>query len=165
MTPDAQPPARPALPHGFPLADGEGAVAVAVSRHLDAPVVGSHIDLFLGPADAATRGRDDRVARTYRLPLAAFAATTPVAGTYDAVELEPHRSEYLVLDAPRDLSDGRGRVEPLARAVGHAIVRGPSLEATWEGWRARGARIDGARWTIELSPMPHDETSAPAHGR
>lgn len=150
MTLDAQPPAPPAFPREFPLADGEGAVAVAASRHLDAPAVGSHIDLFLGPADAATRDRDARVARAYRLPLSAFAEDAPVAGTYDAVELEPHRSEYLVLDSPRALSEGRGRVEPILRAIGRASVRGAMLEATWNGWRARLSRVDGARWTIEL---------------
>lgn len=154
MTPDAQPPAPPALPREFPLADGEGAVALAASLHLDAPSVGSHIDLFLGPPDAAARGRDARVARTYRLPLSAFAARgrkpEPVAGTYDAMELEPHRAEYLALEAPRELPEGRGRVEPILRATGRAMVRGSTLEATWNGWCARLSRVDGARWTIEL---------------
>lgn len=150
MTPDAQPPAQPAFPREFPLAPGEGAVAVAASRHLDAPAVGSHIDLFLGPSDAAARDRDARIARAYRLPLSAFAEGAPVAGTYDAVELEPHRAEYLVLEAPRELSEGRGRVEPILRATGRATVRGSTLEANWNGWCARLSRVDGARWTIEL---------------
>jgi hypothetical protein len=153
VNPEAQPPARPALPREFPFADGEGAVAIAASRHLDAPVVGSHIDLFLGPDPAAAHDRDARVARTYRLPLAAFAADAPIAGTYDAVELEPHRSEYLRLDSPRELSDGRGRVEPILRASGRAVVRGPMFEALWGRWRARGVRIDAARWSIELQRM------------
>jgi hypothetical protein len=153
VTPEAQPPARPALPREFPLADGEGAVAIAASRHLDAPVVGSHIDLFLGPDSAAAHDRDARVARAYRLPLAAFAADAPIAGTYDAVELEPHRSEYLTLDSPRELSDGRGRVEPILRASGCAVVRGSMFEAFWGRWRVRGVRIDAARWSIELLRM------------
>lgn len=156
MTADAQPPAQPALPREFPFVDGEGAATIAVSRHLDAPAVGSHIDLFLGPADAAARDGDARIARAYRLPLEAFAADAPVAGTYGAVELEPHRSEYLVLMSPRQLSGGRGRVEPILRAIGCATVRGPVLKATWDGWSARGARIDAARWSIELRRVAQD---------
>jgi hypothetical protein len=157
VTPESQPPAPSAFPRGFPLADGEGAVAIAASRHLDAPVVGSHIDLFLGPASAMAHDRDARVVRTYRLPLAAFAANAPAAGIYDAVELEPHRSEYLSLKAPRELSDGRGRVEPILCATGRAVVRGSMFEASWGGWRARGARVDAARWTIELT-QTHEHT-------
>jgi hypothetical protein len=156
VTPDAQPPARPALPREFPLLAGAGAVTIAASLHLDAPVVGSHIDLFLGPADAATRDRDARIARSYRLPLSAFAArptaSVPVAGIYDAVELDPHRAEYLALDLPRQLSGDRGRVEPLMQAIGRATVRDDGFEVRWNGWTARGTRIDVSRWRIELSP-------------
>ena len=132
-------------------------MSVAASRHLDAPVVGNHIDFFLGPAASAAHDRDARIARTYRLPLAAFAADAPVAGTYEAVELEPHRAEYLTLDAPRELSAGRGRVEPILRATGRASVHASAFEAEWDGWCARGARIEGRRWRIELArsePQP-----------
>jgi hypothetical protein len=152
VTPEPQPPARPAFPREFPLANGTGAVAIAASRHLDAPTVGSHIDLFLGPEDAAARDPDARAARAYRLPLAAFAANSPRAGVYDAVELELHRAEYLALGTARQLSDGRGRVEPLMQAIGRATVRDDGFEVRWNEWTARGTRIDVSRWRIELSP-------------
>lgn len=130
-------------------------MAVAACRHLDAPVVGSHIDLFLGPVSNAAADHDARIARAFRLPLAAFAGRAPAAGMYEAVELEPHRAEYLALESPRELSDGRGRVEPLLGALGHAHILADRFELEWKGWRARGARTGHAQWRIELIPASH----------
>lgn len=162
MTADSQTPARPAFPREFPFADGAGAVSVALARHVDAPVAGSHVDLFLGPADAAAHGRDSRVARTYRLPLSAWSGDRPAAGIHDAVELDPHRAEYLVLESPRQLPHGRGRVEPLARWRGHATVDGSSIEIRCSGWRARCERVGAADWRIEFAEAPADGTRGAA---
>jgi hypothetical protein len=68
------------------------------------------------------------------------------------VELELHRAEYLALGTARQLSDGRGRVEPLMQAIGRATVRDGGFEVRWNEWTARGTRIDVSRWRIELSP-------------
>jgi hypothetical protein len=152
---DAQPPAPPA----FPIADGTGAVTVAFARHLDAPAVGDHIDLFIGPAarfgSAVRFEAAAHVARTYRLPIDACSADGLVAGIYDAVELPPHRAEYLELDAARELSGGRGRIEPVLRAQGHATVCADGFDARLPGFRARGVRTAGAAWRIELSIDAH----------
>jgi hypothetical protein len=164
MASDPQPPANAALPSEFPLAAGDGAVAIALARHLDAPIAGSHIDLFLGPADAPIRDPDARIARAFRLPLCAWDADAPAAGIHPAVELEPHRAEYLGLDVPRELSRGRGRIEPLARFRGHAAVGRDGIEVRWAGWRARGRRVGVEDWRFELAPEPADAT-APAKVR
>jgi hypothetical protein len=64
--------------------------------------------------------------------------------------MEPRRRERLFI---RRVKLGRGRVEPILRASGRAVVRGSMFEAFWGRWRARGVRIDAARWSIELLRM------------
>jgi hypothetical protein len=150
MTADAQPPVRPALPCAFPLAEGDGAVVVAWVLHRDAPVVGCHIDLFVGAPSSAPRP-DERIARTFRLPLEAWSAGAPSMGTYDAVELEAHRAEYLALGSPRELANARGRVEPLLRASGHGTVRADAIEVRCSEWRAHFERSGPTCWRITLA--------------
>ena len=106
-------------------------VRVAVMRHeVDAPgaaVDGDHIDLMVGApmADGRAGGgaKSDpnaRTVRTWRLPLAVWTAQGLACGRFAAVALEAHRALYLELAEPRVLSDGRGRVVPLARGMGVA---------------------------------------------
>lgn len=143
--PSAFPPDSPSV---FPFAAGDGEVAIGLVLHRDAPDAGTHIDLFVGPP--ASPSPDARVARAFRLPLAACAAGTPCAGSFDSVELEPHRAEYLSLHGPRDLSGGRGRVEPILATLGRAQIRAHGFELRWDGWTARGERIAATRWRIDL---------------
>jgi hypothetical protein len=106
-------------------------VRVAVMRHevdaLGAAVDGDHIDLMVGApmADGRAGGgaKSDpnaRTVRTWRLPLAVWTAQGLACGRFAAVVLEAHRALYLELAEPRVLSDGRGRVVPLARGMGVA---------------------------------------------
>jgi hypothetical protein len=137
----------------FPFAAGAGRIAVALVRHEGAAAAGfaPHIDLFLARAEDAdfARGadRNARCARTFRIPLGVVAtrpdAPTLIAGRYDAVEIEPHRAEYLALDGRRELSSGRGEVTPVASGVGSAQVAESGAVAV--DWPALGCRlrIDG----------------------
>ncbi len=106
-------------------------VRVAVMRHevdaSGAAVDGDHIDLMVGApmADGRAGGgaKSDpnaRTVRTWRLPLAVWTAQGLACGRFAAVALEAHRALYLELAEPRVLSDGRGRVVPLARGMGVA---------------------------------------------
>lgn len=144
MAPATNPDTNPATTHGFDAADdaaddvagdaaddahsprptprptGSVAARVALVRHRDAPD-GDHLDLFIGPFDAASPPpADDRVARSWRLPLAAWDERTSTlrGGRYTAVATAPHRAAYLALDDARTLDGGRGRVEPLLRVDG-----------------------------------------------
>lgn len=146
----SQPAVPPEFPLPFPLGAGRGAVTVACALHRMSPDSSSHVDFFIGPATA--RDRDARVARTFRLPLAACAGGRIVAGSFDAVELPPHRAEYLALDGPRELTDGRGRVEPIFARDGRAAASDGEFEARWEHWIATGRRVAGERWTIHFAP-------------
>jgi hypothetical protein len=116
-------------------------VRVAVMRHeVDAPgaaVDGDHIDLMVGApmADGRAGGgaKSDpnaRTVRTWRLPLAVWTAQGLACGRFAAVALEAHRALYLELAEPRVLSDGRGRVVPLARGMGVASGGGSDHAAT-----------------------------------
>lgn len=103
-------------------------VRIAVVRH-ERAADGDHLDLFVGPRGAEA---DARVARSWRLPLAAWRARSPTVdcteglaeGRFAAVPTPPHRAEYLDLRQPRELSEGRGRVVPLAAADGEADADG-----------------------------------------
>jgi len=116
-------------------------VRVAVMRHevdaSGAAVDGDHIDLMVGApmADGRAGGgaKSDpnaRTVRTWRLPLAVWTAQGLACGRFAAVVLEAHRALYLELAEPRVLSDGRGRVVPLARGMGVASGGGSDQVAT-----------------------------------
>jgi len=116
-------------------------VRVAVMRHevdaSGAAVDGDHIDLMVGApmADGRAGGgaKSDpnaRTVRTWRLPLAVWTAQGLACGRFAAVALEAHRALYLELAEPRVLSDGRGRVVPLARGMGVASGGGSDQVAT-----------------------------------
>lgn len=119
-----------------------------------------HLDLFVGPD--AWVDPDARVARTYRLPLAALQAASLRErigegireAIHDAVELEPHRAEYLALASARELSGARGRVEPVfsARAFGELAEDRflLCLDGTAPPLRLRGVRERDALWTITV---------------
>lgn len=107
------------------------AVRVAVARHSGARD-GDHLDLFVGPVGDA--GPDARVARCWRLPLEAWRAEGLAEGRFAATEIALHRAEYLSIAAPRELSDGRGRVEPLARGRA-TVTMGTPLLVTWNRLR------------------------------
>ena len=115
-------------------------VRVAVMRHevdaSGAAVDGDHIDLMVGApmADGRAGGgaKSDpnaRTVRTWRLPLAVWTAQGLACGRFAAVALEAHRALYLELAEPRVLSDGRGRVVPLARGMGVASGGGSDQAA------------------------------------
>jgi len=111
------------------------AVRVAVARHTGARD-GDHLDFFVGPVGDA--GSDAPVARCWRLPLEAWRAEGLAEGRFAAREIALHRAEYLSIATPRELSDGRGRVEPLARGHAVAIVGaspGSTLTVAWSGRR------------------------------
>jgi len=97
---------------------------VAVALHLGARG-GDHLDLFVGPV-----GEGDshvRVARCWRLPLEAWRAEGLANGRFAATEIELHRAAYLSIAEPRELSGGRGRVEPLARGAAEVTVGMPFI--------------------------------------
>ena len=146
MPSDAHPPSGPASAREFPFAAGTGAVTVAFAAHRRAPVVGDHIDLFIGPRAAPAADPDARVARTFRLATTAFAGSGPVPGIFEAVELEPHRAEYLALGRPRELSNGRGCIEPLRADAGVATVHDDRFDLHCGGWSAFAECVDLARW-------------------
>jgi hypothetical protein len=152
---DASPDLGPTTSRGlrFPFAAGAGRVALALVRHEGAAAAGfaPHVDLFLAREEDAdfARGadRNARCARTFRIPLGAVAARPDapplIAGSYDAVEIEPHRTEYLALDGRRELSGGRGVVTPVASGVGIAqVAESGAVEVDWPAF-ARRLRIDG----------------------
>lgn len=112
-------------------------VRVAVVRHVGiggGDESGDHLDLFVGPLSAASP--EVRSVRCWRLPLAAWGAEGLAVGRFAAEEIALHRAEYLELTAPRELSGGRGRVEPLARGGGTATPGVPLVV------RALGRRIE-----------------------
>ena len=124
----------------------------ALALHTQATGVADHLDLFIG--DAACADADARVARTYRLPLEAREARALRPGKHGAVELEPHRAEYLALASGRELSGGRGRVEPVFTSLAYGeivedrfVLR---LEETAPPLELRGVRDRDARWTITV---------------
>ncbi len=82
-----------------------------------------HVDLFIGPSDAATGPDDDaRIAHSWRLPAAARDWRTQLHATgavrWPATPTPAHRALYLRLAHPRTLDGGRGTVEPLAAGDG-----------------------------------------------
>ena len=162
MPTDAHPPAGPAHAREFPFAAGTGAVSVAFAAHRRAPVTGDHIDLFIGSAATPPPDPDARVARTFRLATSAFAAGAPSPGIVDAVELEPHRAEYLSLERPRELSDGRGNVEPLRRETGVAAVHDDRLELHCGAWSAFAERVDSARWRFTFRLVEGGRSTCPS---
>ncbi len=126
---------------------------VALAVHA-AGSVPDHLDLFIGPE--ASPDPDARVAHAYRLPLEARAAGSIREGTYEAMELEPHRAEYLALAAPRELSGGRGRVEPVFSAAARGSIGAGRFElrigaAPAAPLRIRGARGPEGRWRVEVA--------------
>lgn len=100
---------------------------VAVALHLGARG-GDHLDLFVGPVGEADP--DARVARCWRLPIEAWRAEGLANGRFAAMEIELHRAAYLSIAEPRELSGGRGRVEPLARGAAEVTV-GMPLVVRW----------------------------------
>ena len=97
---------------------------VAVSLHLGARG-GDHLDLFVGPVGEGDS--DVPVARCWRLPLEAWRAEGLANGRFAATEIELHRAAYLSIAEPRELSGGRGRVEPLARGAAEVTVGMPFI--------------------------------------
>lgn len=97
---------------------------VAVALHLGARG-GDHLDLFVGPVGEGDS--DVRVARCWRLPLEAWRAEGLANGRFAATEIELHRAAYLSIAEPRELSGGRGRVEPLARGAAEVTVGMPFI--------------------------------------
>lgn len=97
---------------------------VAVALHLGARG-GDHLDLFVGPVGEGDS--DVRVARCWRLPIEAWRAEGLANGRFAATEIELHRAAYLSIVEPRELSGGRGRVEPLARGAAEVTVGMPLI--------------------------------------
>ena len=116
---------------------------VAVALHAGAPG-GDHLDLFVGPVGEADP--DVRTARCWRLPIEARRAEGLANGRFAAEEIELHRAAYLSIVEPRGLSNGRGRVEPLARGPAE-VTAGTPLVVRWGGIRIElypdGAVISG----------------------
>lgn len=97
---------------------------IAVALHVGARD-GDHVDLFVGPVGEADP--DARIARCWRLPIEAWRAEGLANGRFAATEIELHRAAYLSIAEPRELSGGRGRVEPLARGVAEVTVGMPFI--------------------------------------
>lgn len=129
-------------------------VRVAVVRH-ERAAEGDHLDLFVGPRGAEA---DARVARSWRLPLAAWRAEGPATGRFAAVPTPPHRAEYLDLRLPRELSEGRGRVVPLAAGDGKAGADGV-IRAL--GRTFRFEQDGGGNLTLEIA---NEDSSSPSPG-
>ena len=101
----------------------------------------SHVDLLLAP-DALERADDERAIPTWRCPTrpdrAPFQRDIPIERIGD------HRARYLRLAEPCDLSDGRGRVEPLRSGIASEeadILRVHDVKATADAlkvWQAVG---------------------------
>lgn len=136
MTPADRPPTSP-----------DRAVRVAIVRHERAPG-GDHLDLFIGPAEATDP--DARVARCWRLPLAAWTAEGLTHGRFAATEIALHRADYLSLDSARELSDNRGRVVPLARGPGHALPTATPITTV----TALGCHLVLGPDSVEISSAP-----------
>jgi hypothetical protein len=102
-----------------------GPLPAAVLRHVGAPG-GDHFDILLAVREP--RDADDRACATWRC-----AVDPGTAGPGQVLEVEPiapHRALYLRLAAPRELGDGRGRVEPVRRGAWRRI--GEAIECRWE---------------------------------
>lgn len=160
MAPAPQPPDPPMLARGFPFVDGEGAIAISAALHADAPAVGGHVDFFLGPPASAMLDPNARVARTFRLPLAIWCGGGLAPGIHAAMELEPHRAEYLTLASARELSGGRGTVLPLFRAEGFGRVTGHAIECRWRGGLVRLTRGADAGWHARVERGAEDRIAA-----
>ena len=143
---DTRPPPR------FPFGLGSGPVCLAIARHERSPDKEDHLDLFIGAClPDEVWNSDACIARTFRLPLSAWVGGEPSPGIYRAVELTAHRAEYLVLVSERVLSDGRGVVSPVARAVGFAHVAAHTVECRWDGWRMQLERHVDATWRVHIA--------------
>jgi hypothetical protein len=143
---DTRPPPR------FPFGLGSGPVCLAIARHERSPDAEDHLDLFIGAwLRDDVWNPDARVARTFRLPLSAWVGGEPSPGLYHAVELTAHRAEYLELVSQRVLSDGRGVVSPVARAVGFAHVAANAVECHWDGWRMQLERHADPTWRVHIA--------------
>ncbi len=128
------------------------AVTVALLRHESSDRSQSdadHLDLFVGPR--INTDPNARVLHAWRLPLAAWGAEGLVSGRFAVSEAPPHRAEYLTLTVARELSSARGRITPLSRGAGVAVVK---VDGDGDRFviRALGR-------TITLTPS-HDATSA-----
>lgn len=109
----------------------------------------SHWDWMLCPADAPA----DAQARTLESwrTWSPLHHGVPEAGV-DIEQAPPHRMAYLKLDAPQELSGGRGRVE--RAACGLWAPAGPAVDAAmeirwdggWSGLIALGASPRGPLW-------------------
>ena len=111
------------------LADGGGGLSSAEEAALQELMRQKEELVKERDLQARTRAR---VARSWRLPLAAWRVRSPTVdcteglaeGRFAAVPTPPHRAEYLDLRQPRALPEGRGRVVPLAAADGEVGTDG-----------------------------------------
>lgn len=101
---------KPSLSRDVPAVEAR----VALALHRGAHDAADHLDLFIGPLHADP---DDRVARAWRLPLAAWNGSSLIAGSFAATELPAHRAHYLTLSAPSELAHARGTITPLWSGV------------------------------------------------
>lgn len=120
----------------------------------------SHWDWMLCPADAPSNP-DSCVLESWRA-WAPLHRGVPLGGL-DIEQSAPHRLGYLKLDAPKELSDGRGRVEtaacglwrpaepPAAPGMAGIEVR---WDGGWSGLLTLGASPRGPSWR-RLTACPH----------
>ena len=102
-----------------------GPLPAAVLRHVGS-ADGDHFDILLAVREP--RDADDRACATWRC-----AIDPGTAGPGQVLEVEPiapHRALYLRLASPRDLGEGRGRVEPVRRGAWRRT--GEEIECRWE---------------------------------
>ena len=142
----------------FPFTDGVGAVRVAIVRHSATDALEAHLDLFIACAQAAEMpAKDARIARSWRIPLAALRDGELVDGDYNALEQPPHRALYLALTLSVELSRGRGLVEPMMQCAGHAQLsaEGASLRLRTDQSEVEGTRISENQWRFTVRIRTH----------
>ncbi len=126
--PDPTPPPLPAAVLRHTLADGS-----------------AHFDLLL--ARRAADDPDARIAATWRCD-ADPAALAP-GGSCACTAIHDHRALYLTLGAARELGEGRGRVEPVARGEwtpdADWTPDGGGFAVRWHAGAAARLRIDAGR--------------------
>jgi hypothetical protein len=91
----------------------------AILRHATADGRSHHDWLLAAPN---TANPTTALAECWRCP--ASIVTMPIDARMTLEALSPHRGAYLALDAPIDLSGGRGRVEPVARGLVEEVATG-----------------------------------------
>ena len=128
--------AAEALPIRATLVGVNGRIALLLHTLPDGT---SHVDLLLAP-DARVRADDERAIPTWRCPTRPDRA--PPKSELPIERIGDHRARYLRLAEPCDLSDGRGRVEPLRS--GTASEEAGILRVSWS---------DGgeSRWHLSLA--------------